>query len=113
MMLSDFFTACVALRREASPDGLGGVQERWTEGEAFYAGIALQEGTEHTIADQNGLVSTYTILVSQRLTLRQDDRIRRLSDGKVFRVTADGTDRMTPDCSLLGLRMVTGEAVQQ
>jgi hypothetical protein len=43
------------------------------------------------------------------MVLQYHDVFRRLSDGKIFRVTSDGDDKFTPDTATLNMRQVTAE----
>ena len=41
--------------------------------------------------------------------LEYHDVLRRVRDGKVFRVTSDGDDKYTPESATLNMRQVTAE----
>ena len=56
----------------------------------------------------NALKNTnlYTL---KSMDLQYHDVFRRISDGKIFRVTSDGDDKYTPQRSSLNMRVVTAE----
>ena len=56
-----------------------------------------------------GLTSLYTITTKKAVTLQYHDIVKRVSDGKVFRVTSDGDDQKTPASATLDMRNVTAE----
>ena len=70
----------------------------------------LDTSTEAQIAEAAGTVKTYTVSVSRSVNLKYRDVIKRLSDGKTFRITSDSADRKTPVCTALDMAQATAEA---
>lgn len=110
-MLTDFFVPCTVLVRTTAPDGYGGVTETWTAGAQIMAGIATKGSREADIASKPELVRTYSILFADTLTLGLNDRIRRDSDGRIFRITSDSEDMHTPAVSGLHFKQVSAEVI--
>ncbi len=99
MSLMDYFEPYVLLEPITSDDGLGGQSLEYADLKIFSAGLMLNTSREISPVEQIGLKSSYTIILETGLILRQNDRIRRVSDGAVFRITTDSTDVVTPKIS--------------
>ena len=101
---------CVFMLPERTPDGSGGYRTKWTEGEHIKAAIIRDTSTEARIADTAGTVEMYTITVSRSVHLAYHAVIKRLSDGKTFRITSDNAEMMAPACTALDIAQSTAEA---
>jgi translation elongation factor P/translation initiation factor 5A len=64
---------------------------------------------EARAAEKQGVTSLYTVTTGKNAILQYHDVFRRLSDGKVFRVTSDGDDKQTPDRATFQFSQVTAE----
>lgn len=85
------------------PDGEGGfVDGGWVEGVEFKASITFDSSMQARIADVQGVSSLYTVTTAKTAKLEYHDVIKRLSDGKVFRITSDGDDKQTPKRAVFG-----------
>ncbi len=91
------------------PDGEGGILTTWTDGAEFQANARLDNSTQAKIAEKMGVTSLYTITTNKNISLAFHDIIKRLSDGKIFRMTSDGDDNKTPDSATLNMRQVSAE----
>lgn len=101
---------CVFMEKKQAPDGSGGQDTEWTEGKQFRAAITLDTSTVARIADAAGTVNVYTISVSRSVHLPFHAVIKRLSDGKTFRITSDNSEKKTPVCTALDIAQSTAEA---
>ena len=108
-LLNDYTENCQMIDRTTQSDGYGGFIESWVDGATFKAAIALDNSTEAQIALANGATGVYTVVTNRTTLLRYHDVFRRLSDGKVFRVTTDGEDKKTPKSANLNMRVVNAE----
>ena len=81
----------------------------WTEGAAFKAAAVYDTSIEARVAAVQGVTSVYTITTPKTVTLEYHDVIKRISDGKLFRVTSDSKDKQTPASATLNMRQVTAE----
>lgn len=91
------------------PDGEGGFDTVWKEGAEFPANARFDTSMQARIAEAQGVTAMYTITTAKTITLEYHDVVKRLSDGKIFRVTSDGDDVKTPDSATLNMRQVTAE----
>lgn len=102
--------SCVRMIPNRSPDGSGGYIPTWEEGEPLRAAIVRDTSTEARIAEAAGTVDVYTVTVSRSVHLAYHDVIKRLSDGKTFRITSDNAEARTPVCTALDIAQSTAEA---
>lgn len=108
-LLSEAMEKCVYLNKQVTPDGYGGYDTTWADGAEFDAAIVFDTSIEARRAEAQGVSSVYTVTTSKALTLEYHDVFRRISDGKIFRVTSDGDDKYTPQSATLNMRQVTAE----
>lgn len=109
MLLQESMEDCVMLNKQTSSDGYGGYITTWVDGAEFKAAIVLDTSIEAKMAEQQGVTGIYTITTSRALNLQYHDVFRRARDGKIFRVTSDGDDKLTPASATLDMRQVSGE----
>ncbi|MDE7398964.1 MAG: head-tail adaptor protein [Oscillospiraceae bacterium] len=109
MLLEAAMTKCVMIDKRTAPDGYGGFDTVWADGAEFMAAIRLDSSMQARIAEQQGVTSLYTIITKKSINLQYHDVLRRVSDGKIFRVTSDGDDNHTPDVATLNMRAVSAE----
>lgn len=108
-LLFESMEPCVFLERTRRPDGSGGYINTWTDGAEFRAAIAFDNSMEARIGTQSGVTSVYTVTTDTAVRLEYHDAFRRVSDGKVFRVTSDGEDKKTPAAASFRVMQVTAE----
>lgn len=90
-------------------DGYGGYVTEWVDGAEFQGAITLDTSIEARVGEKQGVTALYTVTTSKALNLQYHDVFKRLSDGKIFRVTSDGDDKHTPKSANLNMRQVTAE----
>lgn len=108
-LLDSAMTEVIMLEKTRVSDGEGGFITQWAEGASFYAAITFDSSMQARTAEKQGVTSLYTVTTRKSATLEYHDVFKRLSDGKVFRVTSDGDDKFTPDSSTLNMRQVSAE----
>lgn len=91
------------------PDGEGGYITRWTEGAEFRAHARFDTSIEARTGAAAGVSSRYTITAPVEVGLEYHDVVKRDSDGKIFRVTSDGDDVVTPDQATMKFLQVEAE----
>lgn len=108
-LLSESMTTCVLLDKQRIPDGEGGFTENWVDSVNFEAAIVFDTSMEARIGSKQGVTSRYTVTVPRGIRLSFHDVFRRISDGKIFRVTSDGDDKVTPPSASFAFSQVTAE----
>jgi hypothetical protein len=109
-LLDEEMEKCLLIDKRSVPDGYGGKIVEWIDSEVdFDAAIVLDTSTEARIAEKQGVTNLYTITTKKAINLQYHDVFRRLSDGKIFRVTSDGDDKKTPKSANLNMRQVSAE----
>lgn len=108
-LLLEAMEKCIMLDKQTIADGYGGYDTIWKEGADFSAAIVLDTSMQARTAEKAGVTSLYTVTTTKALNLQYHDVFKRVSDGKVFRVTSDGDDKKTPASASLNMRQVTAE----
>lgn len=108
-LLRDSMTEMVLLEKTREPDGEGGSLVAWKEGMHFPAAVSFDLSMQARIGQAQVEVGRYTVLTVRSMTLEYHDVFRRISDGKIFRVTSDGDDKATPKGAGLDIRAVSAE----
>lgn len=101
---------CTLLEKQRVPDGEGGWNTIWSDGILFEASIVMDSSTTARVAESEGMNSVYTVTVDKNIKLEFHDVFKRMSDGKVFRVTSDYNDKQTPDVATFDFMQVSAEA---
>lgn len=108
-LLSDSMENFIMMDRTTVPDGYGGNASVWNDGVTFKAAAVLDTSMQARIGEKQGVTALYTLTTPKVMNLQYHDVIRRLSDGKIFRVTSDGDDKKTPASAMLDMRQVSAE----
>ena len=108
-LLSEAMESCCFIDKITQNDGYGGIETVWNEGAVFNAAIVLDSSLQARIAEKQGVTALYTITTTRDINLQFHDVFKRISDGKIFRVTSDGDDKHTPVSAGLNMRQVSAE----
>lgn len=108
-LLSEAYEEVVMIDKVTTSDGRGGVTTEWRDGAKFRAAIVLDSSMQARIAEKDGVTALYTITTNRSINLQYHDIFRRTRDGKIFRVTSDGDDKLTPSSASLDMRQVSAE----
>lgn len=108
-LLSDAMEKCIILDKQSVADGYGGRITSWVEGAEFQAAIVLDSSMEARIAEKQGVTALYTITTQKNMNLQYHEVFKRTRDNKIFRVTSDGDDKLTPASASLNMRQVSAE----
>jgi hypothetical protein len=100
---------CVLLEHVRVSDGMFGSKMTWKDGMNFPVIFEQDSSTDALIAEQEGTKSTYKGYVHKNMEVKYHDVFRRITDGKIFRVTRDGDDNKTPSTSELDARCIVIE----
>lgn len=108
-MVYDAMEPCVLMERKRVADGAGGFIVQWTEGPEFEAAITFDSSMQARIGESQGVTSLYTVTVPKTAALDYHEVFKRLKDGKIFRVTSDGDDIVTPQRASFQFAQFTAE----
>lgn len=108
-LLHEHMEPCQLIEKKRVPDGEGGFTASWVNGVEFKASVVCNHSMEARIAEKQGVTSLYTVTCEPNAKLEYHDVFRRLSDGKIFRVTSDGDDVQTPRMATFQFSQVTAE----
>lgn len=108
-LLSELMESCVLMDKQTREDGYGGFIVTWVDGARFDCAIVLDTSMEARTAEKQGVTALYTVTTPKNINLQYHDVMRRLSDGKIFRITSDGDDKHTPASAGLNMRQVAAE----
>ena len=96
-LLTQAMEDVVLMEKRREPDGESGfLPTVWVDGAPFKAAITFNSSIEARTAEKQGVTSRYTVTAPLNAKLEYHDVIRRLRDGKIFRITSDGDDVQTP-----------------
>lgn len=108
-LIDEYMEDCRFIDRKRVDDGQGGSLIQWTDGAEFRAAITLDTSIEAKAAQVAGVTSVYNVTTGGGVVLEYHEVFRRLSDGKVFRVTSDGEDKRTPARASFQVSQVSAE----
>ena len=108
-LLDCYMVPCVFMVPTKAPDRSGGYITTWAEGKTLTAAIVRDTSTEARKAEAAGTVNVYTVTVSRGVHLPFHSVIKRVTDGKVFRITSDNAENKTPICTGLDMAQSTAE----
>lgn len=100
---------CRLLNKVRQDDPYGGETIEWQEGTSFDASIIKDSTTEAVIAEKQGIIEIFTVVVKKGFNLSYNDYFKRVSDGQVFRVTSNTKDSEAPNASTIRISKVTAE----
>lgn len=108
-LLSDAFEQFVYMNKSVVDDGRGGTKTTWTEGATIDAALVLDSSLEGRVALAQGVTGVYTLTTRKSVVLEYHEVLKRVKDGRYFRITSDGDDKATPPSATLNMRQVSCE----
>lgn len=105
-MLNEYFEPFALLQRTVTDDHAGGRAESWRAELDFRGALTHEAGSEVTVGGRLTLRSQPVLLHEFDVTLTHGDRVQRLRDGSVWRVTGQSGDMRTPAFSGLQFAQV-------
>ena len=102
-------TPITILDRTTVNDEEGGTVTRYVDGATINVAIVFDSSMQARIADKQGVSSLYTVTAPKNSGLVYHTVFRRDSDNKVFRVTSDDDDKVTPEMATFSFTQVTAE----
>lgn len=111
-LLDSAMETYIIMDKTTVPDGYGGFNTEYVEGARIKGAVVFNNSLEAKKAEAQGVSSVYTLTTRKNINLQFHDVLRRVRDGKIFRVTSDGDDLYTPDSATLDMRNVSCEEWQ-
>lgn len=108
-LLDDAMETFILLDKVRVPDGYGGTIVRYVDGADITGAIVFNGSAEVHIAQSMGAMGAYTLTVKKNVELDYHDVLRRVRDGKIFRITANSDDLKTPPSATLNMRNYNAE----
>lgn len=108
-LLDEAMEASYIMDKRTAPDGRGGVETVYVQGAPIDVAYSFDTSTQARIAAQEGVTNRYTLVTKKSVVLQFHDIVKRVKDGKTFRVTSDGDDNATPASASLDMRQVEAE----
>lgn len=113
-MLADFNEKFRFVTVNNVQNALGGNVKTYTDGAFFDAAITEAKRTyEADIAMQVGIKTSFHIHHSKEIGFRQNDVVKRVSDGRYYRITSNSSDNTTPKKAFNKFSVVTAEVVEE
>lgn len=98
--------------KTTTADGYGGYHTTWVEGAEISVAIVYDSSMQARVAEKQGVTALYTLTTRKNVNLQYHEIIKRVEDGKLFRVTSDGDDQKTPASASLNMRQVSAEELE-
>lgn len=108
-LMEEQMVQCIMIDKRTVSDGRGGYDTAYVDGATFQAVIGLDTSIQARVAEQQGVTSLYKVITPKSVNLQYHDIFKRSTDNKIFRVTSDGDDKVTPNAASMQLRKVTAE----
>lgn len=108
-LLDTFYVKCIHMDKTTVSDGMGGFTHTWVEGATFDCAIVTQASTSQRQAEKVIGAATYQLTVPKTVILDYHDVLKRVSDGKILRITSSTKDVQTPSFGTLDFSQVTAE----
>lgn len=108
-LLYEVFEEFKIMDKTTSDDGYGGIITDWTEGASIQGALVYDNSSTMKVAQAIGSTATYTLTVRKDVDLDFYTVLKRLSDGRYFRILANSDDNKTPDSASLNMRQYPAE----
>lgn len=108
-LLDEAMESFVLMEKTRGSDGYGGMDTQWVDGMEITGAIVFNGSAEVRIAQSMGAMGAYTLIVRKNIELDYHDVLRRVRDGKIFRITANSDDHKTPASANLNMRNYNAE----
>lgn len=108
-LLDEYMEEFELITKQIVLDDYGGYDTGYASAGSFMGAVVLDSSIEARVAELQGVTALYTLTTPRSITLEYHDIVRRISDGKYFRVTSDGDDKKTPQSATLDMRQVSCE----
>lgn len=111
-MLKDFTEEFVMMDETTMIDSFGSIVPVWKEGAPFKAALTAPQNGTAEIAEAIREKKSFKLVTETNITLKQGKFFKRVSDGVVFKVLRDNTDKLTPNDSSIPMRATEAEITE-
>jgi hypothetical protein len=111
-ILSDFTEKFVMMDETTTVDSYGSIVPVWQEGAEFKAALTAPQSGTAEIAEAIKEKKSFNVVTETNITLKQGKFFKRVSDGTVFKVLRDNTDKLTPNNSAIPMRATEAEITE-
>ena len=108
-LLEQAFEDSIIINKSIIDDGYGGVKTTWTDGATIQGAFVFDNSSQMKTAQAMGVTAAYTLTVRKDIELDYHSVIRRVSDGRIFRLTSNSDDLKTPASASLNMRQYSAE----
>jgi len=108
-LLEQAFEEFKIVNKSVVDDGLGGTKIIWTDGATISGAIVFNDSPETQIAEALGSTNVYQFIVRRENNFDYHDVIKRVNDGKIFRITNNADEYKTPSSANLNMKVYTAE----
>ena len=112
-LLDEAFESFVVMNKSIVDDGYGGVITEWREGATFQGAMVYNGSSIREIAEALGSTSSYTFTCRKNLEFDFHDVLKRVADGKLFRLTTNSDELKTPKSAGLNMRQYQAEELKE
>ena len=109
-LLDEYKEDFAFMDKSHTTDAEGNPVVTWTQSEAtFKAALRFDSSVQAKRAQAEGVQDLYTIVTSKSIDLEFNDVVKRIKNGKTYRVTTHGEDNKTPASATLDMRAVSAK----
>lgn len=108
-LLDEQFEDFTIINKAVVDDGYGGTKTVWTPGAVIKGVMAYNNNLAVQVAQIMGSTTNYVFVVRKDTEVDYYTVLRRDSDGKIFRITANSDDKKTPKSAGLNMREYDAE----
>ena len=109
-LLDEYKEDFAFMDKSHTKDAEGNPVVTWTQSEAtFKAALRFDSSVQAKRAQAEGVQDLYTIVTSKSIDLEFNDVVKRIKNGKTYRVTTNGEDNKTPASATLDMRAVSAK----
>lgn len=82
--------------KQIVPNGMGGFDDVYADGEEFKGSLVMDTSTEARTAEKLGVTSLYTLTVPVDVPLDYGERFKDVETGTEYRITSRKKEKQTP-----------------
>lgn len=97
--------------KKLTPNGMGGYDESYVDGEKFSGSLVMDTSTEARVAEKQGVTSLYTLTVPIDVPLDYNDRFRDSDSSTEYRITSRKGEKQTPTVASFQFQQFSVERV--